>query len=145
MEKIEVSHHLNVSAEEVFDFIADPRKQPMVMPDLTEVSNLTDFPMKIGTKFNFVFQMGGRNLKGLWTVESLGRPSLYQGLTSGDIVSKWSYNIIAGEKQCDLTLTIEYEIPGGVAKLIPKTVVSHINTRVAETYLNNLEEILDLS
>src|SRR3989344_4544200 len=96
---------------EVYDFVVEPKNKPLVMPDLINISNISDKPLILGSTFNFVFQMAGVLLNGTWKVTGLVKPIYYEGTTTGDIASVWKYQLKDGGDETKLTLTISYTPP----------------------------------
>jgi uncharacterized membrane protein len=129
--------------DSVFSFIFDPKNKPMVMPDLISVSNISDFPLKLGSTFNFVFQMAGVSLNGIWEVTSVNKPIYYEATTTGDIESVWRYKLAKLEDKTNLSLTITYTPPKSVLGAMKGLVLSQVNKRVAELYLKNIKTILE--
>lgn len=141
--EIIASCEIEKDIESVFNFVFDPKNKPMVMPDLISVSNISDTPLKIGSTFNFVFQMAGVSLNGTWKVTSLNKPIYYEASTTGDIESVWRYKLDKLAEKTRLSLTITYTPPEGVLEMMKGLVLAQVNKRVAETYLNNIKTILE--
>lgn len=128
---------------DVFAFVIEPKNKPMVMPDLINVSNISDEPLKLGSTFDFVFQMVGVSLDGTWKVTSLDKPTFYEGTTTGGIESIWKYKLEDMGEETKLSLTISYTPPKSVLGVMKGIILNQINKRVADTYLHNLKIILD--
>jgi hypothetical protein len=56
----EVSIHLNPPVEQVFAFLIDPNNLRALQSNLIETEQLTESPLRVGTRFREVRQMGHR-------------------------------------------------------------------------------------
>src|SRR5215475_715475 len=56
----DVSIHLNRPVDQVFAFLADPAKQPMWQSNLIAIEQLTEGPMRVGTRIREVRRLGQR-------------------------------------------------------------------------------------
>ena len=60
MIQYDVSMHLNRPVEEVFAFLSDASKHPTWQSDLIESEQLTDGPLRVGTRIREVRRLGRR-------------------------------------------------------------------------------------
>ncbi len=146
MEHATVKEHIDIDtpAAEIFDFILDTRKTPLVFPDLVEITNASDYPLKQGSTFDFIFQMSGVMLKGTWHALRVDSPHRYEGKTTGDVESTWHYNFESHGHSTTVSLEIDYGIPKNVSEKMKMMALVAINRRVAQTYLQNLKTILEV-
>lgn len=98
----DVSLHLNRPVDQVFTFVADPAMLPMWQSDLIESEQLTEGPMRVGTRFREVRRLGRR-------------PTEYQAEVTGFEPNKrFSLRVINGLR---VTLSYSFEPEEGGTRL----------------------------
>jgi len=98
----DVSLHLNQPVDEVFAFLADPAKQPMWQSNLLEIEQLTDGPMRVGTRVREVRRLGRR-------------PTAYQAeVTAFELNQRFALRVITGPQ---VTLSYAFEPEEGGTRL----------------------------
>lgn len=98
----EVSVHLNRPVDQVFAFLADPAKQPSWQSNLIEIEQLTEGPMRVGTRIREVRRLGRR-------------PTAYQAEVIVFEPNKhFSLRVITGPR---VTLTYAFEAEEGGTRL----------------------------
>jgi carbon monoxide dehydrogenase subunit G len=142
--KIEADATIDVPAETVFDFLVSPEKIPLAMPGLIENYNIPDLPLKVGSQFNYRYQLLAVVLEGTWTVTTLERPTRYEARTTGGGLSEWRYLLTAADGSTRVSLTVEYETPRSLLEKARVAVVQATSQREAEEYLQNLKMALEL-
>lgn len=60
--------------EEVFDYVADERHEPAYNPEMTSVSQVTDGPVGVGTRWDATLTQRGRRVRLLIEVTEHARP-----------------------------------------------------------------------
>src|SRR3989344_3649201 len=85
---------INVPIDRVYQFLTDPSKIPLVLPGLIENKNIPKLPLKVGSKFNYKYQMYGTIVEGSWIVTEINSPETYKAKTDGDVPSKWGYKLV---------------------------------------------------
>jgi len=95
--------------EEVFDFVADQRNEPLYNPEITTSRKVTEGPIGVGTMFQTVSLSGGTPIEAVIEVTGFDRPHLMAstthlssmdldgGLTFDEIPNgtrmSWSYDV----------------------------------------------------
>src|SRR5687768_15859062 len=103
--KVHVETTIDVPREEVFDFLVQPEKIPLVLPGLIENTDIPELPLKVGDTFTYHYQIAGVVLEGTWTVTELERPSVYHARTTGGGDSTWRYKLADKGKGTHVELT----------------------------------------
>ncbi len=68
--------------EEVFDFVADQRNEPIYNPRMLHSEKITDGPVGVGTRFRATTQSGRREIEMLIEVTEYQRPSRFGSRTT---------------------------------------------------------------
>jgi uncharacterized membrane protein len=98
----DVSIHLNYPVNQVFTFLADPAKQPTWQANLIEIEQLTEGPMRVGTRIREVRRLGRR-------------PTEYQAEVTGFEPNKrFALRVINGPR---VTLSYAFEPAEGGTRL----------------------------
>jgi uncharacterized membrane protein len=98
----DVSIHLNRPVDQVFAFLADPAKQPAWQSDLIEIEQLTEGPMRVGTRFREVRRLGRR-------------PTEYQAeVIAYEPDKRFALRVISGPR---VTLSYSFEAEEGGTRL----------------------------
>ena len=144
MEKITIRLQTEIEAtpKEVYDFLLDPHKIPLVMPGLLENAGV-QLPLKEGSSFTFRYLMYGVMLEGKWTVTKLEDARRYEAQTTG-VTSAWKYELVPRGRGTQLSLTVELEPPQSVLRKAQLAVVRKINENAGEAYFRNLKTVLEL-
>jgi hypothetical protein len=68
--------------EEVFDFVADQRNEPIYNPRMQQSEKITDGPIGVGTRFRATARSGRRGVEMLIEVTEFQRPSRFGARTT---------------------------------------------------------------
>ncbi len=143
-EKIHFEIEINAAPEKVFDFLTDPHNIPLVLPGLIENSNIPPLPVKVGTKFNFKYQMFGVVINGETVIDKVERPSAYDFTISGGVDSKWVERMTGKNGGTHFTLDVGYNSPQSWIDKIKLDVVQKMNQGNVEHYLRNIKTLLEM-
>jgi len=111
MATAEKTAEFNVPVDKAFSFIADIGRWPEWVPPLTGVSNLSGSGM--GTTYDWEFKLGPLPaFNGTGEVVKFIPNKRIQVQTHG-VPSAWLFSFADRGDQTLITLTIEYDIPGG--------------------------------
>ena len=75
MSHIEGEIRIERAIEEVFDFVADERNEPLYNPRMLNAVKVTDGPIGIGTQFTATTKTGGRTADMIIEVTGFDRPT----------------------------------------------------------------------
>jgi Polyketide cyclase / dehydrase and lipid transport len=68
--------------EEVFDYVADQRNEPIYNPQMLQSEKITDGPIGVGTRFRATARSGRRPVEMLIEVTDFQRPSTFGSRTT---------------------------------------------------------------
>ena len=99
----------------VFDLIADPARSPEWQTLVAEMGDIAGRPGGIGSSFVGFYRVAGRKVTGRFVVTAAERPKLFQvnGTTAGGW-ARWTTLIEPSGPGCEITVTLEYELPGEI-------------------------------
>ena len=140
---IRLETQIEASPKQVYDFLVDPRKIPLVMPGLIENVNIPPLPLKEGSSFIFRYLMYGVMLEGQWTVTKLEDARRYEARTTG-VTSSWKYELAPRGRGTHLSLAVELEPPQSVLQKAQSAIIRKINESAGEAYFRNLKTVLEL-
>jgi len=99
---LEISTVINRPVDQVFAFLADPAKQPMWQSNLLEIEQLTDGPMRVGTRIRELRRLGRR-------------PTAYQAEVTAFVLNqRFALQVITGPR---VTLSYAFEPEEGGTRL----------------------------
>ena len=142
--KVESEITIGTSPQRVWNFLTDPNKIPLAMPSLIGNYNVPELPLKVGSKFNYKYQMFGIILEGEVTVDTFNEPSIYEFSTSGDVQSNWTYTLDGTENSTKLRLSATYVTPESVTAKLKSKIIAKMNQKESELYLENLKTVLEM-
>ncbi len=120
MAVVEKTAEFNVSVEKAFGLIEDLGRWPEWVPPLTAVTNISGSGM--GTTYNWEFKLGSLpKFTGTGEVTKYIPNRRFEVRTKG-VPSTWSFKFADRGGQSLISVSIEYDIPGGglVSGLIDK-------------------------
>ena len=141
---IDKSVHIKSTPEKILEFLTTPGKVQLALPGLVETLDTPEGRMQEDSSFRYKYQMYGVMLEGTWHVVTIEAPSKYVGKTSGAASSTWSYTLSTEGDETKLQLHIQYDIPSTVIEKAVVSVVSAMNEKEIDTYLENLKSIFEL-
>jgi carbon monoxide dehydrogenase subunit G len=139
MERIKRSVVVQAPAAQVFEFVSDPRNFPEIWPSMIEVSNLD----QESQSFDWTYKMAGMKFHGRSKTVDLepNRRRVVKG--EGGISSTFTWLFQQRDDGTEVTLEVEYEIPGSLLRQLTAPFLRRLNEREAETTLENLKERLE--
>ena len=111
MATVEKATEFNVPVEKAFNLIADLSRWPKWVPPLTNIANISG--AGLGTTYDWEFKLGplpafsgkGEVIKFV--------PNEHFAVQTHGLPSTWSFAFSGQGNQSTVTMTIEYDIPGG--------------------------------
>ena len=106
---------VDAPAVTVFDIVADPTRSPEWQTLLAHMGGIAGRPGGVGSSYLGYYQVAGRRLAGHFIVTAAERPTLHQvfGTTTGGW-ARWTTMIEPRGRQCELRVSLEYELPGEI-------------------------------
>lgn len=138
MPTIKKSVTIAAPAERVFEYVSDPRHLPEFWPNMVEVSNVVGHPDG-GSSFDWTYKMAGIKVRGHTDDIQYARNQCVVSRSEKGIPNtfRWSYD--GHDGTTDLTLEVEYQVPGSVFGVFLRPLLGRINERDATTLLRNLK------
>ena len=130
--------------ERLFEFLTTPGQVRLVLPGLIESTNISELPLKVGSTFDYKYQMYGVIVEGQWEVFVLERPSRYEARTTGGAESTWRYNLEDADGGTRLSLALEYDVPQSLLGQVRIGLLKKINEKEAEHFFENLKAVFEL-
>lgn len=145
MPRVEERIFIAAPVEKVFDYIANkPELMPDWWPPMTMQERVTPPPTQLGSVSRFAYNMMGVEIKGEHEVTAFTPNAHLQVTTTSGIQSRFDYHFAPQGDGCELTVAVDYELPGGVlGKLANKVVVERKNVDDLRTGLQNLKRALE--
>jgi len=140
---VQVSEMIHAPIQKVFDFIVDPTQTPKAMTGSIENSNISEFPLKEGSTYNYKYKMLGVTLDGVWEVKQIESPKIYSARTLGDAESEWNYELHEDARVTYITLTVTYKPPQTVAERVKMAAMIKVNELEAKNFLHNLKVLTE--
>jgi len=142
MTKIENSIMIHAPVEKVFDFMSKPENLPGIWPSLQEVRNVQPLPNG-GYSYDWTYKMAG--------IRFDGRAEWIEFIKNERIVDKNESSIpstfiwIFQEKEgvTQVTLKVDYTIPGSVTSKLAEPIIHKMNEHEAITVLANLKACME--
>lgn len=138
MEAIRKSIEIRATAEQVFAYLADPENDPLWVPSLMEVRNISGSGSEL--RYEWTYKMVGFKLDGeTRTVEHVPSERLVV-TTHGGVDSKWTYELTPTGDGTRFDLSVEYEIPLPVLGKLAEKLVARANEREVEVAIQNAKD-----
>ena len=138
MAKIHKQIRIDAPVERVYEFMTQPKYLPEIWPSLVEVSKIKRKPDGHHS-FDWVYKMAGMRFKGHAETIALEQNRMVKLRNEKGIPSTfhWVYEDKDGHAQ--VTLEIEYQLPGKLLGKLAEPLLVRMNEAEAETLLNNLK------
>ncbi len=127
MATIEKTAKLDAPVDRIFNLLADLGRWPEWVPPLTNVANVSG--AGVGATYDWKFKLGP-----LPTFSGTGEviefaPNERFGVQTQGVPSTWLFTLSEQGNQVDISMTVEYDIPGGgaVSGLVAKQVEEGLN------------------
>jgi carbon monoxide dehydrogenase subunit G len=139
MVKVEKSISIAASVDKVFNYMADPKSNLEIIPGMMDVRDIHETGNHIGTKFEWTYKMSGLRFEGETTVLEWVQNKKIVTQSKGGINSKWYFTYESKNKETDLSLVVEYDVPIPVLGKLAEVVIRKQNEREAELALSNIK------
>lgn len=135
---------IQVPVEKVFDFVSDPERRPLFVPNLVGLVNITPAERGVGQSWEYQASLVGVSLQGKASCTIYEPNERYGIRTEGALSSTWLYSFAPEERGTRVRVEIEYDPPASVlAKLANTALLSRLNDSDATRGLQNLKIILE--
>jgi len=135
---------VDAPAVTLFDIVADATRNPEWQTLLAEMGDIAGRPGGVGSSYVGYYRVAGRRLVARFVVTAAERPTLHQvsGTTTGGW-ARWTTLIEPRGGQCEVRVTLEYELPGEiVGSIVRKLTGNRIEQEFRRTY-DRLRELAE--
>jgi carbon monoxide dehydrogenase subunit G len=135
---------INAPPEKVFDFVSDPERRPLFIPNLAGISRISPAQREVGQSWDYHFSLLGVTLNGTGRCTDYEANRRYALRTEGAVSSTWVYTLTPEGKGTRLQVEIEYDPPPSVLAQVANTaLLSRMNENDAARGMQNLKIILE--
>jgi uncharacterized protein YndB with AHSA1/START domain len=143
-EKFKRQAHVNAEPAKIFDWLTEPRHMLEIWPSMVDETNVEVKPD--GThSFDWTYKMAGMKFQGHCDTIELKRDRLRVDRNKSGIPSTFRWTFEPRDKGTDVTLEIEYEIPGKLLGHLAAPIVRRLNERDGNTLVDNLKERMEFA
>ena len=142
MEKIRKFIFIEVPPAKVFGYLTEPTHLLEIWPSMVEVSNASITP-EGGQSFDWTYKMAGVKFHGHSETFEVKRDRLRYLKNKSGIPSTFRWTFEPREGGTDLSLDVEYEIPGALLGRLAAPFLRRLNEREADTLVHNLKERME--
>ena len=137
----EVSIHLNRPVEQVFAFLIDPNNLRTWQSNLIETEQLTEQPLRVGTRFREVRQMGPRQaeIQGEITDFELNKRFATKTLTQPEVTVSYSFEPVNRGTQLNYRFVMQ---TSGVMRLLEPLIAGSIK-KDSKSDFERLKRVLE--
>lgn len=143
---VKISRDIKIQApiNNVFDFLSEPENLPEIWPNIVEVRNIKRPKIGNNVQYDWTYKMSGMRFDGKSEMVDY---ALYErmvtksskGLTSSII---WKFN--KEERETQVMLEIEYEIPAALLNKVNEKIILQENEHDVDAMLENLKSHVEL-
>jgi carbon monoxide dehydrogenase subunit G len=144
MNGFELTEQIARPPSEVFQVLSDPTRATAFLPNIKESRQLTDGPIRVGTKFRETRVVGGKEASADLLVSAY-EPDTHIGLSTEaeGIKVEYHYQLVPVESGTRLTWTCELEASGLRRMMLP--MVAAIMKKEDGSHLRQLKSYLESS
>jgi len=138
MATVKKSTQINVSAEKVFNYLADHNNEPDWMPGMIEVQKVTT-GFNVGDNYKWRYKMAGMISDGESTITEMVPNKKIVTDSKVGIKSTFTFILEPRDEATLLELTIDYSIPVPVLGKIAEKIILGKNEREADLAMENIK------
>ncbi|WP_299028909.1 SRPBCC family protein [uncultured Thermanaerothrix sp.] len=142
MAKIEKTILINAPVEKVFGFMSQPENLPRIWPSLQEIRNVQSLPNG-GYSYDWTYKMAGIRFDGKAEWVEFVKNERILDKNESSIPSTFIWSFQAKEGGTQVTLNVEYTIPGSVTNKLAEPIIHKVNEQEALTVLANLKAYME--
>lgn len=145
MSTISSKIHIEVPAEQLFELLSNPKEVISFIPGGLRVTDVPLLPLKKGDVVKWEFMLLGMPLRGQWMIEEIDEPFFYIAQTQGGVDGRLTYAIVPEGKECELTLTYDYQLPSSLLTRYTMKLIEPHSQGIIDTYLASIKSYLEQS
>jgi ligand-binding SRPBCC domain-containing protein len=131
---------INSPVRKVFEFVTTPDNWTRYVSGLTNVRDFSSGELRQGTSFRWTYRMLGINSNGTGQVLENVKNKRFAMKMEGRMPLVEKYAFAAVDKGTELSVDIEYEVPGKILKTVAKTgIVEKVNKKEADNVLGKIK------
>ncbi len=142
-EKFHRKLFVNAAPSKIYGYLNDPRHMLEIWPSMVEETNVEMQPDGRHS-FDWVYKMAGMKFHGHCDTIQLERDRVRVDRNASGIPSTFRWRFEPSGPGTDVTLEIEYEVPGKLLGLLAGPVLKRMNDRDGNTLIENLRERMEV-
>lgn len=130
-------------AERIFRLLAEPERAVTFIPGLNRIDHVSQ-NRALGCRWQYEFNWLGWIVSGESECTRFEEPTTYQFRTLTGNRSTWTYRCEPSGNGTQLTLEVEYEVPGNqLARFASEGVLRRMNENTAREIVSNLKALVE--
>jgi carbon monoxide dehydrogenase subunit G len=130
--------------QKVYDFVAEASRATSFIPGLSRIHNVQPATAQPGQTWEYEFDWFGLVVSGNSKCTRSERPKVFEFQTITGNPSTWTYKIEPNGKNAQVTLDVQYEIPGNVvARFASQPIFEKMNQDRARVIISHLKTMLE--
>ena len=134
--------HIDAPVHKVFEFTNDANNFPEFWPSLIAAEDV-EYLDNGGTRFHYVYKMAGMTFEGESEDIEVIPDQLIVNETGGGIPSNWRWQFTPDNGHTQLTLDVDYEVPGRALGKLAEPIIRKLNENDVNTMLSNLKMLME--
>lgn len=144
MAHIRLTRNIGAPIGRVFDVVTSPANWTRYVTSLMDVRDLSPDAPKKGSTFKWEYKMFGVRFKGKGTVTDYVRNKGFGLALEGKFPIKESYDFVDKGDSTDLTVVVEYNVPGDfLGAMANKLVIEKLNVLEAKNVLDKVKTLCE--
>ena len=132
---------IDAPLEAVFSYVREPANLAEWVPPMVEARDIVGDGE--GQQYEWTYKLAGLLFNGEAVVVEEVQNELSVHKSIGAISSTWTFQVTPRNSGCELTLSIEYQVPVPVLGRLAERVIAARDKRNLEAALANVKEILE--
>ncbi|MDP2167773.1 MAG: SRPBCC family protein [Thermodesulfovibrionales bacterium] len=143
MPVVHMTRSINAPVGRVFDIVTTPSNWTRYVTSLVDVKDLSPDMPKRGATFRWEYKMFGVRFKGKGVVTGHVRNKSFGLSLKGKFPIEESYDFIDKGGSTDLTVKIEYAMPGKILSMVPDKLIEKLNSIEARGVLDKIKTLCE--
>jgi uncharacterized protein YndB with AHSA1/START domain len=143
-ERFKRQTYIHAPPAKIFAYLNDPRHMLEIWPSMVEETNVEMQPDGRHS-FDWVYKMAGMKFHGHCDTTEIEHDHRRVDHNKSGIPSTFRWTFEPRDEGTDVTLEIEYEIPGKLLGRLAAPMVRRLNDRDGNTLVENLKERMEIA
>jgi carbon monoxide dehydrogenase subunit G len=144
MEKFKRQTYIDAEPAKIFGWLNDPRHMLEIWPSMVDETNV-EVQADGRHSFDWTYKMAGMKFHGHCDTTEIERDRKRVDHNKSGIPSTFRWTFVPQGRGTDVTLEIEYEIPGKLLGHLAAPIVRRLNERDGNTLVENLKERMEIA